>query len=698
MTQNNVKLMTRNQHKTLGRQQGMATILIALLIAVAVSSIALSILHSVRNTQERQLGVHAQTNAQTALWTGIEAVSRYIKAGDTDFDTLVVNSTMTLGNVGDANTTVAANIIERVDNLDGSFNISMDIVANDAQARSASAMRVIYEVTPGTSSPELDSDFEFHGTTTLKGGGKWNIPTDGKIKVKGDLTVSGSVGGTGLGQLAVAGAVTLKSAIDVDSVHSNGDVSLEGSATTESIHTRGGVTSTSSNGVKLIHAYGDIDIASAGVYGDVQTRGSITNISGEAKLDGELRASDGASVSQTENTVTIGGIARAKSIYARGKLTYTDADAPTGVLVSMTKMHCNNAIEPASGGEITSLTDLSGCTSIAVNPQLAVDAAPEVDLVVIDTPPIVDAEDYIASAHYHLTVIETSPVKIKVSVNNINGIVAGDYYLGVVGAGKSENICASVSWNGTHQVCDAAPVGRMCGSPGSSCFSYPGYGAVPALVINGVNGIAPGVLLVDGNVSITAGNLFNTVMATGNVYTSGADPVVVGARWAAVAGALCHDPLTAASMTLEYVSVLNGQNDEDSTTTLGLPVASVGFNSQYPSDICTTDGGNLAYKKPQTNYPAKYSVIAGPDDGMLKITSKTELLGPVKLNDNIDTSGSAAIYGTISAYNNVVGGENNLSSETVVDTRFIPEDVGKKQGGGTIYTDGATKVLWSRYQ
>ena len=43
------------------RQRGVATVLIALFIGIAITAMSLSILHSIRSTQERQVGSHAQT-------------------------------------------------------------------------------------------------------------------------------------------------------------------------------------------------------------------------------------------------------------------------------------------------------------------------------------------------------------------------------------------------------------------------------------------------------------------------------------------------------------------------------------------------------------------------------------------------------------------------------------------------------------
>ena len=60
---------------SLKKQSGIATILIVVLVGAAMTATALSLIHSVKSTQQKQITAHAATNAQAAAWAGVENLS-----------------------------------------------------------------------------------------------------------------------------------------------------------------------------------------------------------------------------------------------------------------------------------------------------------------------------------------------------------------------------------------------------------------------------------------------------------------------------------------------------------------------------------------------------------------------------------------------------------------------------------------------
>lgn len=64
---------------THGQQHGIATVLIVLLLGLSVTAGVLGTASYIRGTQEQDVAVHAQTQAQMKAWTGAELVGRYLQ-------------------------------------------------------------------------------------------------------------------------------------------------------------------------------------------------------------------------------------------------------------------------------------------------------------------------------------------------------------------------------------------------------------------------------------------------------------------------------------------------------------------------------------------------------------------------------------------------------------------------------------------
>ena len=74
--------------KTKKQQQGIATVLIVLLVGVALTASTLGVIYSVKSTQNKQVTSHATSNAQSAAWALAEAVRSYLELDTTDLGQL----------------------------------------------------------------------------------------------------------------------------------------------------------------------------------------------------------------------------------------------------------------------------------------------------------------------------------------------------------------------------------------------------------------------------------------------------------------------------------------------------------------------------------------------------------------------------------------------------------------------------------
>ena len=70
--------------QTLNKQQGLATVLIVLLVGVSMTAMAMGLARSVKSTQHKQTAVHAATHAQSAAWSAVHIFKEYLKTLDYD--------------------------------------------------------------------------------------------------------------------------------------------------------------------------------------------------------------------------------------------------------------------------------------------------------------------------------------------------------------------------------------------------------------------------------------------------------------------------------------------------------------------------------------------------------------------------------------------------------------------------------------
>lgn len=202
------------------KQAGVATILVILMIGVGVVAVSVGTLHTIRNTQERQLAAHAQVNAQAGAWAAVEAVRVFL-------------GTLSGAQLAGLNTNVAWSI-EGTDGLTQSaviksvvaptapsveYKVTAEIGAIATAGQSSSTVEVVYAVSPGSApgNTKLTGTLDFYNDLVMSGGITLKTPGVAGISlnVDGDFDASSiSIGGTGLERVAVTGNLTIGSNVN----------------------------------------------------------------------------------------------------------------------------------------------------------------------------------------------------------------------------------------------------------------------------------------------------------------------------------------------------------------------------------------------------------------------------------------------------------------------------------------------------
>lgn len=819
----------------LRRQHGMATILIALFIGVAVAATALSVLHTMRSTQERQITVHAQTHAQSTVWAGMNALRAHLESFDEAallaFATAAAQP-VAMGKVGDDDDTLFATVNGgAVSNGDGTYNVTVNLAAVDTSAQASSNMEVVYKVTPGSAAipHTLDAAAGFYGDLNMSGGLEISGPGAGDINIQGNLVANGSIGGDGLGHVKSTGDVLIASNISADSLTANGNIVLTGSASGDIYAAgypglgKGNIALTaSSTSQKNLYANGNLLLAGTTPLGVVDVRGYIeatqwpgsgqygvmraandditanyfavelnegetfqdrldseasgsaaTTYGAQMDADSSLRpyfaqsytpnspysyssshfdaleakCADAEDVNQCENEVgklksaltgstsyifnrldpadlepaTVAGTPTQYSVnkvefkdgpaevHAKGPVTVTGYSSPVGIIESTSGVSCSSGWP-----NYTSIVApiISGCNSaVASAAAPVVNEVAELTPFVMPPPPVVDAWTQKGSAHYAFV---REGNKTKVTVRAINGIANGDYYLGTYTAdGDNEYICNQV--NGSNKctlpasMSDAWP---MCGwgtgtGTGNQCLSY--TAADEKWTLKGAGSMAPGILWFEGDLEINSGNLFNTVVVTGDVKTSG-NYKGAGVNFSGI-GPICQMTF---DLTHQGINIAPTQGSNHTTR----------FADQYPTDVCPaganttmpngTDDRDTDFNAASSDavaYLSNAAFLAGGYEiegdltsfsgGSVVFGSSAEVMGTVLSADVLDASGSATIYGYISAAGQGGNSSNRVTAGAKINLNDLPPlyaDTVPSGKDGSAGTTGTVEVLWTRYR
>jgi hypothetical protein len=229
-------------------------------------------------------------------------------------------------------------------------------------------------------------------------------------------------------------------------------------------------------------------------------------------------------------------------------------------------------------------------------------------------------------------------ISATVVVNNVNGIPNGTYYLYDSG-GTNDYLVTS---NTQPSTSNAYKIGNGY-SPYNADINYSGGQWTLEGNAGSTSDIAPGVLWFSGNVDVADGTYYNSIIATGNITTSGSSQVYA---------------VNYAGGTTPPKNVCTNTG----YTTGGF----FGFGATIinPSNFCGTSSTS-------TFNPASVGNIALLAGGDVDLRSSNAVYGDVIAGDVITTSGSSTIYGYLTSAG-MTGGTNSFGSSTTVNVSNLP--------------------------
>lgn len=662
------------------RQSGIATILMVVLMGVAMTAAALGLIFSLKNTQEKQVAVHASTHAQVGLWSGVEAFRRYL--GSLDNAALLalgsVDHTINLGvNYG---AITAKNV--GVNSVGAFYHVSAEIVNVHADSQSSSAVGVTFKIDPNAceNCVELSASLDFYHDLDVTGGIVFQVPggPGATINVEGSIDIL-NVSISAMNSLSATGNITLNSGVEVSQVYSNGDVSLTQNVRVDkawalgSIFTDGGsiVTNMYANGSITANASGDSDV--------INSRSDITVGGGSSahdyiKAGGTLAINTGGDIQDVQ---VVGDVTLTTEPYVHS-------------LIGMGSIQCGAS--DWSVFDAISVNGLAtGCPDPADSP-LTVAASNTVNVMEELTPfsmsPfIIDTRALKSKANLAFT-YDTDTSRMQVEVKNINGITDGIYDIGSMNDNHKNYLCATFSGS----TCTELEIPNLAVCLGYSlyndCVSY--NVGTNTWIFNGT-GTIPGILWFEGNVNLGSGVYYSTILATGDVTSSG-EFKGISVNYGGYAE-ICETAAT---------HIVNKDGIDFKSMYKGL------FEDKYPTNLC--EGGEY-----QSTPTGNIGIAAGSytdgsyGGGNIDLTAKNEVFGSILAGNLLQTSGDTTVHGYVTAaVLGSHGGESNeLGASTVIDLRdapstYAPTIVPSMVEPCTVdcepnnYAE-KSKVLWSRY-
>lgn len=690
------------------KQRGIATIFVILLAGMALTAAAFGAFHALRSAQQRQLSVHATTPAQATAWRGAEIIRSYL--GQLDLAT--VKRWVTLGPPvglainGVPGITAQVTAVEQINPPAEQYRVTVEVrglAAGGTALQTASTLQVVYHVTPGPPGPagnpnvlNIHHDLDMDGNIRVIGGQNAVINVDGSATLD-DASI------TGVDTLNATGSITVGANIDVNTVHSNQNITLIEGAQIQQVSARGNVDASASGvSVGSIRANGTVNFGgdSAGVIeatGDVTvTRGSVrvTTLLTEGNVSW-TGTSGGASSIRANGDVLYKGGNRPTTIEAIGDVTLEGPKIATvrtkgntrrldwggiGSLRGEGNLYIGNAWDQVNAIIGGSFTKLVGMTyNVTVTPGYQVDITPVVVPavpVVSVPPPTIDVYPLKAAANYAFEI--DADGDIQVTVQNVSGIPDGLYALGyklVGGAAHPDYLCRkgdlmAPAVNGQRKC--TLPVKRVCqvNTQTDNCLTY--ATGTKKWTLNGKS-FARGVVWFEGDLETGNGIYANTFLATGNINTTGSHRTI-SPNYAGY-GVLCEN------------ATLPGQSSPNPD-----------FAGMYPTNLCNTDEEKIV-----TNTIGNVAYMAGGWSegvyvgGNITIAASTRVDGSLLAGNLVDTGGNNQINGfiTAAAHRAGTGETNQFDGSTTIDLSALPSTY--NPGSTPSGPAGSTVVLWVRY-
>lgn len=696
------------------KQAGVATILVILMIGVGLVAVSVGTMHTMRNSQERQLVAHAQVNAQAGAWAAVEAVRQFLGTLTKDQLTgIVQNHKWEIATTGVNDGLNRSAIITKVvapTGTDTDYKITAEVSALATAGQSSSTIEVVYSVTPamGDGSMQLSGVLDFYNDLKTTGGITLNAPSGQGLdfNVDGDFSsTSAGISGTGFRNISVTGNVYLDSQVAASVIRGR-NIKLVQSAkaiTAEAWGIPEGEEGSTGdvNSKKGFTCCGKIDIETwaqpavinAKANGDIKSQaGEVTNILSRRNVTIAGKGSD--TVRALGNIEITNWTDKATDVLAGGNFLLSAGVGGSATLRGFGKVDCpagnGNAAAPTHTIRAKIAANLNPNCRGTVDSSITPPIISKVEKVTLKQP-VIDAWALKGAANYAIEF--TADKKLAVKVRNVNGIADGDYFLGRYGKAQ---------WH----LCKSVDATNQCVTTGT--LATPKDQAMPFCINNGENtecftadpttktldikadstpaAMPAGVIWFDGDLKLAGGPFYNTFIATKNITTYGSVRVY----------------------SVNYGSdyLINGTSDAICKNQRGASTFAA-YTARYPTNFCDS---TLTFKPmPLGNI----GMLAGgysqsqPSQfvgGKIALGNDTKIYGTVVAGDILETSGATTVYGYVTAagLKNVADAQNTLTASITIDltknpANYTPDKIPDTSNGGGGGATAESIVLWTRY-
>lgn len=675
----------KQTHTSRPRQQGIAAILILVMVGLSLTATMLGSAHYLRSSQEQHTALHAQSIAQARAWTAAEALRRYLQAvveeGEWDgfASSLAVPAAVSMDLDG-----VEASIMG-LDSTTAPVRLTARLVgkaASGSQAESTSVLEVVYAVVPGAAGSN-DNVITFN--RDLKLGGSISVEAERdkryELNIRGNLLTEGN-SITGISLIRATESIEIGSGSAFDELHANGDIKLTGSVSGQNnLQARGNIClegGASASG--QVKANGSV-IGSGGVhFGAISSLGSSDG-TGEKLCEPPPLAVDD---SDKPYGVDLRGNASADSVKSKASVR-VDSGSIRELLSEGDLVDTNwgGSVHGQISGQLLPNHD---------NPELpaSVQVVPGLIVPISPVPPVslntieFNAHDLREDANYAFWV-DASGYRM-VTVRDVNSVEDGDYYLGNYESGPHhlDRLCTGLAPG-------ASPQNPICSAPlkeqsipvckgqseWDSCFTYDAGDREWA--VNGLS-MAQGIVWFEGDLLLESGDYYATFIATGDITTSGSHK-------------------TTAPNYAGYA--------KDDALQYGMCTDLV-FPGYFPAQLCQGD----SYDYSAAGGLGNYALMAGSCDpaypnacryqgGNITSGASSIIRGAIKAGNEFRSGGSSTIHGYITAL--ALGDEQDNSSmggSTSIILTNLPEGYDPSGGGsgsGESAVNASAIIYWSRY-
>lgn len=702
-------------HRRSGRggraaNRGYITVVVAVLFGLAFTATVLGSAAYVRSTQALSMASHAQVQAQLKAWTGVEVVRQYLAALQTSG-----NLTSIAGVVAAASTpltitgvTGVSATLTAVDSASSPTTFTATVTGTTASgttAQATSTVQAVYVVSTSSGSTTTPA-LNFNRNLVLGGSISVKQPTGSttqyEINVLGDVSTSGN-SITGVSVINSTGTININSKSTYQTLNSNCDIVISGAVTVVSASALRNICETGAAAVS----------GTALANGSVSSQASATTTTATTTANGTINAriSPTPSASCSASGFNGGSTTSASTCPAPS---VTGVDLSYGGTYAAV-VNTDGSVSLGSGGTIGTV-DIAGNLTVAAGAKVAAGtyggtlssgsgatvAATHVSSNTVTITPAVpvsltttqfNAYTVQNAANYAFTLNANG--NAQVAVSNVNGVTAGNYYIGqYTGGGYYDYLCASPKSTGTNLTvtCGSGspPAGalKICNGDSSynSCFSYSSSTGTWTVASSSSITLAPGIAWFQGNLTLGGGTFYNTFVATGNIGTSGAVTVYAPnyAGYSGTVGSVNYSPTGICTNSL--------------------------FVNIYPSQFCTTS--TSTYNASASNGLGNYAFLAGswvgatyPGQsgyvgGNVFLTGSDVIYGDIKAGNEFKSGSSTTIVGGVTALAQGTATENSMGGSTTFDYTKVPTTLsitGGASGTGGGASTSTIAVEWAHY-